>query len=581
MFLWCIEKYGNIFMDYFIVFILLHLTITIGLLAELYQRKIPLPELLVIYFFPPILLLKILYVMKYLSLYNSNLFLFIWHGFGYLIPFFNLPYPFLYETFKVYVVSAFFFIVSYFDDSKPIKLLSAILSFIIEPEIFLLLSFLSLFITRSKSQIVSFILATIFYAVAYTDRMQDILNLTISHSAFLVNVALLPIVIVGIFFILLFSFVISNYIDKIIVAIYNCCLYKEIKISGIIRNHKMEAHIPLLTIILTLLIAVMILMIFQPMIELYVSSHYVFLIFITMLSVFIFKDIFVTKLSVIFILVNTLVFALMSFGLFSMSEFFSRMASIYYTYILLYNIYDSKHHFTVSNKNYRKRALLALSVVMFSLFMLVPWLYINFPGGPVDYTLAFKLADRAASFSPPPFLVISDYSNTYTYFSRMLGLQYIWVDWRYDFSKSPVLQEFLNSLSKHGIIYYYDPGTNILFLTLNESNKYIIIEVNYAYKIYVNEYRIDPKTISEYQINCGNSSIVKIKIDPLNNNALVRYRVFQGKNSYIAIARELLLECKGSALLIASQQVCNFCGMDSWQRALLIIKGFNDNVKKQ
>ena len=135
---------GDINKTIFII-LFLHFIIIISLLLEFIRLKINLRLLYM--FFPPIILgFKLAYS---LYTYNSSLFNLFWNGLSFGIPFNNLPYPFLLETFKVSMVSSLFASIYLLEESKW-RYLALLLSFLIEPEVLILL--LVIFIISSKNK---------------------------------------------------------------------------------------------------------------------------------------------------------------------------------------------------------------------------------------------------------------------------------------------------------------------------------------------------------------------------------------------------------------------------------------------
>ena len=199
---------GDVNKTIFII-LFLHFIIIISLLLEFIRLNINLRLLYM--FFPPIILgFKLAYS---LYTYNLSVFNLFWNGLSFGIPFYNLPYPFLLETFKVSMVSSLLASIYLLEESKW-KYLALLLSFLTEPEVLILL--LIIFIIASKNKEIFNTMILGFIVCVYPLLHSEVLQNLNEAFNFIVKINYLFLVLLFLLVIVI-KFIIHrlNFLDKI------------------------------------------------------------------------------------------------------------------------------------------------------------------------------------------------------------------------------------------------------------------------------------------------------------------------------------------------------------------------------
>ncbi|MEM3997755.1 MAG: hypothetical protein QXP31_11990, partial [Pyrobaculum sp.] len=446
------------------------------------------------------------------------------------IPFFNMPYPFLLETFKLSIVSSLFASIYLLEQTKW-RYLALLLSFLIEPEVLILLLIIYIIASKNKEIANLTILGvTIFvYTILHREVIQ---NLNLAYNIIIKEelLLLIPILVIPIKYVInrlkILDRISQFFINKIILYLMSLILFillMQLTIHGFSYQ-----KILLISNLATLLIQI----------DLY--SKYVKIHKNELLANFITLILFLEIFSVIGIL-----------GTFT--EIANRLNAFVFQFFIIYVL---KHKPKIQ---YNISLLYYLLSFLFYLSLSVPWFYINYPGAFVNYDYAFEIGKNIDMNT----LLIAPYNVTISFLSTLKSAIYIFPCFECNIN----LSSFSSSLERHDLSFKIHDG-HLLIINLTNYNR-VVFEINDKYRLVINGKIIDPSILSFHYYACNNS---RITVEILSStDALIRYFVFNETGIYYIVKNSYTFTCNNYILLIMSHQFCIKCGLDSYPRVVLMI----------
>lgn len=463
---------------------------------------------------------------------------FFWLIMSGIYPPYNLPYPFLLETFKTYIVTALIYIVFIIVFEKMfIRVIMTTLIFLIEPTVYLLMLPFTFYLALRNSVNYSMIIESVVFVIASSVVHKDrLLDFATSVAGIKVGDA---------FFIVVCIFYIFSIVLGYLLRIYSDNLDK---VFYVIERKKI-----LLVITMLLLVGAMY---FYSSREIGKSQSLFILLWMMIMASHIPRvnefRVFVAYILGIYILGQ--VGYLSQFH--SFAELFSR----------LYVLFSYIFFITQATAN-RWRPVVVLSIMLYFTAATL-WNMINFPGGVIDYSKARELyiglVDTAHHPTPHVGILVGSFSPTLSFVSRFTGGFLIFPSWRV--SDMTEISTTLSVLPAQ-VVFKHD---DVVYLRFNEGELYVL-EINVPYDVVVDGSPISPPLgkVLLLELNCSEGARIHVR---LREKGLVRFKFysFTSKRGGLYLSDTIDISCQ-RAYLVVTQQICPRCGLDSWPRGFVYV----------
>jgi hypothetical protein len=159
--------------------------------------------------------------------------------------------------------------------------------------------------------------------------------------------------------------------------------------------------------------------------------------------------------------------------------------------------------------------------------------------------------------------MISSYDPSLSFLSALSGAVYLFPCWGCDVER---LYFQLKSLTQFSV----KKINNLILIYVGKDYEYIVVETNDVYVLQEMNYTIKPQELYVRYFTCNTTQVATLRVTT-PGPALVRYLAVGRTGIQYRVAREINFTCNKHFLLIASQQICIKCGLDSYPRIIILL----------